>query len=133
MFATEILIAAPPEAVWQAITTKALVDLYYLAPLVADVTGVGQAMTYGSAEAPMIDGLVTAFAPAERLEHGFVFVENGVAGPASEVAYLLTPHGEGTRLTLEHRGYAPDSQPYADISMGWPIILDGLKSVAESQ
>lgn len=131
VYRTEITLNAPLETVWQAITEKALVDRYYLAPLLADVTGLGDAVAYGAPGAPMIDGSVTLWDPPNRLVHGFAFVEDGAPGPASEVTYALVPDGEGTRLTLEHRGYAEGTQPHADIAMGWPIILEGLKATLD--
>ncbi|MEM9146187.1 MAG: SRPBCC domain-containing protein [Pseudomonadota bacterium] len=133
MFRAEITLSATPEAVWTALTEKSVVDRYYLAPLIADVTGAGDRMAYGTQNAAMIEGSVLTYEPPYRLVHSFAFVEPSGPGPVSEVTYRLAAQGDETRLAVEHRGYAEDSQPYADISMGWPIILDGLKSVVETK
>lgn len=133
MYRTEIAIAAPPDAVWRAITEKALVDRYFLAPLLADLAGLGDPVSYGAPAAPMIAGTVTLWEPPARLSHGFAFVEGGRPGPASEVSYTLVPEGSGTRLGLEHTGYGLDSRAHADIAMGWPIVLEGLRALLETR
>ncbi|MEL6479033.1 MAG: SRPBCC domain-containing protein [Pseudomonadota bacterium] len=127
IFETEISLPAPPETVWQAITEKRHVDAYYFAPLAQDAGPVGSAFVYGSDDAPMISGTVLETVPPHIFRHSFAFAHHSAAG-SSEVTYRLVAEAEGTRLTITHHGFPADSQAHADIAMGWPIILDGLKA-----
>lgn len=129
-FKLTVTIERPAEEVWRALTRKDHVDRYYLAPLGADITAVGSDLYYGTATQRLIFGeVVTLRAPLE-LSHTFRF--GGTPDPAnSVVTYRLTAAGNSTRVSLEHSGYPADSQHFADISMGWPIILGGLKAHLE--
>ena len=131
-FEMTVTIDRPVERVWQALIRKEDVDRYYLAPLGANITAVGEPLFYGSQTQQMIVGDVTDFQPNERLSHSFSFAGEDRSA-ASMVTYRLASHDGQTELRLEHSGYAPDSQSYADISMGWPLILERLKSYLESQ
>lgn len=129
-FKTTITIERPAEEVWRALTRKADVDRYYLAPLGADITAAGSDLYYGTAAQRLIFGRVVTLRPPLELTHTFHF--GGGADPReSLVTYRLTAEGDRTRLNLEHSGFPADSQPFADISMGWPIILGGLKAHLE--
>lgn len=130
-FLYEVTVARPAAEVWTAITEKTQVDTYYFAPLAGDLTHEGQEFFYGSEEGQAIVGRILRFEPPGVLEHSFRFAEPGA--PESTATYLLREADGQTVVRIEHRGYAPGSQPYADIAMGWPIILSGLKAHLESQ
>lgn len=125
-----LLIDRPVAEVWQALTEKRLVDLYYLAPLGADIGAAGSEIYYGLPDQKMILGEVRRLEAPQLLEHSFRFAF-GAPPEESLVTYRLEPEAGGTRLTLEHSGFEPDSQSYADISGGWPIILGNLKALLE--
>ncbi len=131
VFSHCVTIKRPPEMVWNAIVTKAVVDTYYFVPLSADLTGVGQQFHYGPGDQQMIIGEVVEFQPPQVLKHSFRF--GGDGQPDSVVTYSISPVGARTEVKVSHEGYAADSQPYADISGGWPIILDGLKAKLEAE
>ena len=126
-----LLIDRPVAEVWLALTEKRMVDLYYLVPLGEDVGGPGSEIYYGQPDQKMILGEVRRLEAPRLLEHSFRFAY-GAPPEESVVTYRLEPEAGGTRLTLEHRGFDPDSQSYADISGGWPIILGNLKALLET-
>lgn len=129
-FKQSITIDRPVADVWRALTMKTHVDRYYMAPLNADITAVSSEIYYGTPTQKMIVGKVVVLDPVQELTHTFRFSDSSDPSDSS-VTYRLTVTGDGTQLDLEHRGYAADSQHYADISMGWPIILNGLKTHLE--
>jgi len=79
----------------------------------------------------MILGRVLALEEPRRLSHSFRF--DGDDAPDTIVTYALAPRGTGTHLTIEHRGYPVVSQGYADISGGWPIIVERLKGLLDGR
>ena len=130
IFTLTVTIERPAEEVWRALTRKAHVDRYYLAPLDADIAAAGSDFYYGTEAQRMIVGKVVTLRPPLELTHTFRFA-GGPDPRESVVTYRLDADGNRTRLSLEHSGYPADSQHFADISMGWPIILDGLKAHLE--
>ncbi len=124
MFVHEVALDHPVEQVWEAITRKSAVDRYYLAPLGADVGTAGAEIFYGTAAQKLIVGRVIESKAPRQLVHSFRFA--GENEPDSVVTYALTASAAGTRLRIEHRGYAPGTERHSDISLGWPIITDGL-------
>ena len=129
-FARSIEIASKPDVVWNALTKKAHVDKYYLAPLGEDLSSTESEIFYGTSEKKMIAGEVTIFEPPMRLTHTFRFAGRDGA-KTSYVTYWIKAVEGGSKLTISHVGYKAGSQDYADISMGWPIIMDGLKAYLE--
>lgn len=130
VFTQAVTIDRPADEVWRGLTRKTDVDRYYLAPLGADITAAGGEMYYGTAAQRMIVGRVVTFRAPHELSHTFRFADSKDA-TESLVTYRLEPSGDTTRLSVEHSGYPADSQHFADISMGWPIILNGLKAHLE--
>lgn len=131
-FTREVSLRHPIEAVWAAVTRKELVDKYYFVPLGADISQAGVEIFFGPPNNKAIVGTVVAYEPPRLLRHTFRFVGDDKS-PDTTVTYTLTSEPGGTRLHLEHRGYPVDSQGYADISGGWPVLLDGLKAVLDGQ
>ena len=132
-FIQTVVIGASPAVVWRAITDPELVAQYHLAGLKVFEAQVGGGIVYGSAEADMIVGRVVRVEPEVRLEHTFRFEgHEGAEGDAETmVSYRLEGGVEGTKLTLVHGGFAKENQTYANVCGGWPVILEGLKEVAE--
>jgi uncharacterized protein YndB with AHSA1/START domain len=127
-YVLEVTLDHSASAVWDAITQKSLIDKYYFVPVSADMSRAGAAFYYGPAGQKLITGVVTAVEPTRLLQHSFRFAEEADTAN-SVVTYTLTPDGKGTRLRIEHGRYALDSQGYADISGGWPVIVERMKTV----
>ena len=130
-----ILITAAPEDVFAALVDPERVNQYHMAPLFKIGTVPGEEILYGSADDIMISGRITRLLPGEVLEHTFRFGPESHAGTEVDadtlVNYTLEPVGGETRLTLRHSGFAEENQTFANISGGWPYILEGLKGYLE--
>lgn len=130
-FVYRLFIGVPSRAVWRALTTKALVDRYYLAPLLKLEPKAGGAIAYGRGGIPIISGEITEIAEPVRLAHTFRF--EGIDDPASRVTYDLAAVGEQMcELTITHSALAPDSPTFANIVGGWPVIASSLKTLLET-
>lgn len=116
--------------VWAALVTKSIVDTYYFLPVSGDITAADQVIYYGTKDQQLITGKVLELQSPSTFKHSFKFAGDDQAG--SVVTYSLETHDNATKLTLTHVGYEMDTQSYADIAGGWPIILDGMKSKLES-
>ena len=130
-FRQTLFIARPAEAVWAALTEKALVDRYYLAPLGPDRLTLGGEIFYGDAENRVITGRVLALEAPRRFAHSFRFAH--AAGEAETVVrYEIEPLGAMSALHLSHEGFPEGSQSYDDVAGGWPVVLSGLKTLLET-
>jgi len=117
--------------VWAALVTKSIVDTYYFLPVSGDITAAEQAIYYGTKDQQLISGKVLELQSPSIFKHSFKFAGDDQAN--SIVTYSLEAKENATKLTLTHEGYEMDTQSYADIAGGWPIILDGMKSKLESK
>lgn len=130
MYTHSVMIERGQDDVWAALVTKSIVDGYYFAPISDDIGMTGQDFFYGTAEQKMIIGSVVELRAPAVFKHSFQF-----AGPDqadSTVTYSLTHTDGQTRVSVTHEGYDKDTQSYADIAGGWPIILQGLKAKLEA-
>lgn len=125
-------IAAPPARVFQALTSREVVD-WWVRPGVFDTrewtgdvrvggswrtTGVARGQTYA------LEGEYLEVDPPRKLVHTW----RGGAGPASTVTYLLEPIDGGTRITLRHTGIvAPDGGD--GINVGWRTSFERLAEI----
>lgn len=116
--------------VWAALVTKSIVDTYYFLPVSADITAADQSIYYGTSDQQLITGKVLELQSPSTFKHSFKFAGENQAN--SIVTYSLKAQDNATKLTVTHEGYEMDTQSYADIAGGWPIILDGMKSKLES-
>ena len=85
VFTHSVIIERPPDTVWSAIVTKALVDSYYFVPLSADLTEVDQDFHYGPGGQKMNVGRVLELRAPDTLKHSFRF--GGADQPDSVVTY----------------------------------------------
>lgn len=122
-------IAAAPARVFQALTSREIVD-WWVRPGVfdtrewsGDVRVGGRWRTTGVArgQAYALEGEYLEVDPPRKLVHTW----RGGPGPASTVTYLLEPIEGGTRITLRHSGIvAPDGGE--GINVGWQTSFEKL-------
>lgn len=128
-------IATTPLELWQALVEPDIVTKYHLAPLKEIELRENGNILYGTPEADLIFGRVLKAEPGQLLEHSFRFALPSHDGTLSDeetiVSYAITPLPQGVSLTLSHCGFLEENQTYANISGGWPFILEGLKSLLE--
>jgi uncharacterized protein YndB with AHSA1/START domain len=129
-------IAATPSKVWQAIIDPSKVSQYHFAPLrVLEPTKDGK-ISYGTDDEEMFAGRIVDIIPNERLTHTFLFSPNQERtknDPETTVSYLIEAKDHDTTLTLIHTGFPEENQTYANISGGWPYILDALKAFLDKK
>lgn len=130
-----LFIAAPAAQVWELLTNPADVSRYYLCPLQAIDLQRGGRITYGVDGQSFITGKVLEVEPQRKLVHSFRFstqVQPSAENGDSRVTYQIVPMGAMCELKLTHDGFGLDGQTYASIADGWPSILSGLKTLAET-
>lgn len=146
----ETRIAAPPERVWQALVTPALVARWLPPPPMAcrmyhweaqPGGAIHYVLTYppGNEEAaktPQGDvcrGRFLAIDPPRRLEQIFSFDgdDPGLRGEM-RVEIALLPAGDGTLLTATCRGIPP-AIPEAANHEGWELSLGQLRALVEAE
>jgi len=135
-YRSAVSITATPNCVWRAITDPARVAEYHLAPLKLIELTEGGRIAYGTESVDMIVGKILEVIPEELLIHTFRFgdsLEGTKSDPETTVSYRITKSDEGTLLTVTHTGFPAENQTYANVSGGWPFILDGLKAAAEKE
>lgn len=135
-FTSTAEIAVAASEIWHAIIDPVKVAAYHLAPLKVIQLREGGLIIYGTEEADLIVGQITRLEPNRRLEHTFRFQfhEAGIEKePETLVSYLIEETPEGSALTLTHSGFPGENQTFANISGGWPHLLEGLKAFLEGK
>lgn len=120
----------PPERVWRAISTGALMAEWLLPNDFQPV--IGHRFTFHSPAFPGWDGVITAQVLAvDPLRHlAYTWVALGVE---TEVSLTLESIPTGTRLTVAQSGFGADqAQNYAGARHGWTAFLDRLSTQLES-
>ena len=124
-------IAAPPERVFRALTSKDIVD-WWVRPgyfttteWTGDVRVGGRWRSAGivNGQAYSIEGEYLEIDPPRKLVHTWQRV--GMPGAPTTVTYVLERVDGGTRITLRHLGLA-SRDACASISIGWETSLERL-------
>lgn len=132
--------AHPPERVWQALTTPALMARWLMEP-----TGftpvVGTRFTFRGRPMPSVgfSGEVACevVAVVEREQLAIGWADAHADAPAAwTVTWTLHPEGQGTRVVLRHSGFDPDDataqRARAMMAKGWIRIAHQLGEVLDS-
>ncbi len=102
----------PPEKVWRALTDPALIAQWLL-PVAGFRPEPGAAFTFQAPAAPGWDGTVACelleAEPPRTLRYTWRVPFAGAALD-TVVTFTLTPTASGTRLSVEHAGFAPDQR-----------------------
>lgn len=124
----EMVIAAPPDRVWEMLTVPAELNRWMAKDASVDLR-VGGRYSYGWPEEE------TSYGPREILAlqpPRVVAVswrnEDGTHGT---VTWTVEPHGSGTRLVLVHEALPKKPGILGDYHIGWWEFLTGLKFLAE--
>jgi uncharacterized protein YndB with AHSA1/START domain/DNA-binding transcriptional ArsR family regulator len=132
----QIIIKAPQERVWAAITTPEFTAHYYYGcTLQTDLT-VGSPFTYRMPDgSPIVEGEVVASEPPNRLVHTY----HSLWPPLNEdaptrVTWELEALSSGvTRVTVLHEDFAGETATYQGLqSGGWTWILSNMKTLLET-
>lgn len=134
-FATQLEIAAPRDAVWNAITND--VELRRWFPTEARIDPrVGGELVWGWKGLHTWVQKIDIWEPGTRLRTRYDSpVEDGRGGRVPLfVDFLLEGSGGKTTLRLVHSGFGPESSfdgEYDGISRGWPVELESLRLYLE--
>jgi uncharacterized protein YndB with AHSA1/START domain len=119
-------IAHPPARVWAALTDPAIHAKWWAAGDVRAV--VGHRFTLDMGQWGIQSCEVLAVEPDRLLSYSFA---PGTLD--TTITWKLAPEGDGTRLSLEHRGFDLESPlgkaAFQGMGNGWPAVIDRLESV----
>ncbi len=132
-FKMEIDIAAPREAVWNAIVNEA--DRWF-APDVRVEPGVGGEVVWSWKELHVWPQRIEVWEPGSRLRTRYDSSVEGTEGGHHPLFIDFQLEGEGGRTTLRlvHSGFGPAAafdDEFDGISQGWPIELRSLRLYLE--
>ena len=132
----QIIINAPPERVWEAITTSEFTSRYYYgSTLTTDLT-VGSPFTYHMPNgAPVVEGAVVASEPPNRLVHTYhsLWPPMNQDAPTRVTWELESMPGGVTKVTVVHEGFQGQTATYTGLqSGGWAWILSNMKTLLET-
>ncbi|MDQ3689385.1 MAG: SRPBCC family protein [Chloroflexota bacterium] len=113
-------LAHAPPRVWAALTETEQIARWFMPGTVEP--RIGGHVKFESEEEGGTLGEVMMWNPPRQLEYSWL--RAGGAGPRSVVAWRLEADGDGTLLTLEHRGV--DNETASGYGAGWHDFLDRL-------
>ena len=129
------VIAAPPERVWEGLTTAEFTEQYWHATRVRSDFTAGATIEFLNPDdsVGVAGEIVTAERPKE-LSYTWRFLRNPDAAddPASLVTFRLEAIRAGTRLTVIHDRLADGSATATMVAFGWPHVIAGLKTLLET-
>ena len=129
------VIAAPPERVWEGLTTAEFTEQYWHATRVRSDFTAGATIEFLNPDdsVGVAGEIVTAERPKE-LSYTWRFLRNPDAAddPASLVTFRLEAIRAGTRLTVIHDRLAEGSATATMVAFGWPHVIAGLKTLLET-
>jgi uncharacterized protein YndB with AHSA1/START domain len=129
------VIAAPPERVWQALTTAEFTRQYWHGTRIRSDFAPGATIEFLNADESVgVAGEILTAAPPSELSYTWQFLRNpaAAADPASRVTFRLEPVRAGTRLTVIHDRLEEGSTTATLVTFGWPHVIAGLKTLVET-
>lgn len=132
----QIIIKAPPERVWEAITTPEFTSRYYYGSALATDLTVGSPFNYAMPNgSPVIEGQVVESDPPNRLVHTYrsLWPPMNEDAPTTVTWELQPMPGGVTRVTVIHADFAGETATYQGLqSGGWAWILSNMKTLLET-
>lgn len=136
-FSVDILVGAPRQVVWEALTNPDLVKKYFFGTQLSTDWCVGSPLTFRgewNGQAYEDRGTVLAFEPPRTLSFNYWSSFSGTDDTPVHrqiLRYDLDETSDGVRVTLHQSNI--DTQERAEHSAkNWRLVLDGLKSLVES-
>jgi uncharacterized protein YndB with AHSA1/START domain len=121
---------APYEEVWRAITRPEKQEAWYVAPCIAFGWEAGERVAWGQPDAPVIEGKLTRWEPAQGFSHTFEFTR--FDEPASLVEWHLMPQGEVVWVEVKHHFEDDSPETQSIVTDGWTTVLARLKTLLET-
>jgi len=132
----QIIIKAPQQRVWEAITTPEFTARYYYgSTLTTDLT-VGSPFTYHMPNgSPIVEGEVVSSEPPTRLVHTYhsLWPPMNEDAPTKVTWELESLPGGVTKVTVVHEDFQGETATYKGLQGGgWTWILSNLKTLLET-
>jgi uncharacterized protein YndB with AHSA1/START domain/DNA-binding transcriptional ArsR family regulator len=132
----QIIIQAPPERVWAAITTAEFTARYYYGSTLQTDLTVGSPFTYHLPNsAPIVEGEVVASEPPNRLVHTYhsLWPPMNEDAPTRVTWELESMPGGVTKVTVLHEDFQGETATYQGLrGGGWTWILSNMKTLLET-
>lgn len=130
-----IVIAKPPEKVWEGLTLPEFTKQYWHQTEVQSEFEVGSPIRFltESGEVGCEGEILTSNYPTE-LAYTWQFPNNPETKDEapSRVTFKLQQVAAGTKLTMIHDQFPEGSKMRGMVDEGWPRVLSGLKTLLES-
>ena len=129
------VIAASPEDVWQGLTTAEFTRQYWHGTDIRSDFKKGSKLEFLTPDGEVgVAGEVLEADFPTRLSYTWRFMRDAVTktDPASRVTFELEALDVGTRLTVVHDELASGSKTAEMVSVGWPHVIAGLKTMLET-
>jgi len=134
-----VLINAPRQKVWQALTSGAFTKQYWHSAEVRSDWKIGRPVEFWvsteQGDAIGCQGEILECVEPDRLSYSWHFPLNPACAldAPSRVQFLLEDAGDATKLTVKHDNFSgEDSATYRMVSTGWPYVIAGLKTLCET-
>ena len=132
----QIIINAPQERVWDAITKPEFTSRYYYGSALKSDLAIGSPFTYHMPNgAPVVEGEVVASEPPTRLVHTYhsLWPPMNEDAPTRVTWELQALPGGVTKVTVLHEDFQAETATYKGMqSGGWPWILSNMKTLLET-
>ena len=132
----QIIIRAPQEQVWEAITKPEFTSRYYYGSTLKTDLTVGSPFTYHMQDgSPIVEGEVVASEPPNRLVHTYhsLWPPMNEDAPTRVTWELTSMPGGVTRVTVVHEDFQDETATYKGLqSGGWTWILSNMKTLLET-
>jgi uncharacterized protein YndB with AHSA1/START domain/DNA-binding transcriptional ArsR family regulator len=132
----QIIIQAPRERVWEAITTPEFTSRYYYGSTLRTDLTVGSPFTYHMHDgSPIVEGEVIASDPPGRLVHSYhsLWPPMNEDAPTRVTWELESMPGGVTKVTVVHDDFTGETATYKGLQGGgWAWILSNMKTLLET-
>ena len=132
----QIIIKAPQERVWEAITRPEFTSRYYYGNTLKTDLTVGSPFTYHMPDgSPIVEGEVVASEPPTRLVHTYhsLWPPMNEDAPTKVTWELESMPGGVTKVTVVHEDFQGQTATYNGLQGGgWAWILSNMKTLLET-
>ena len=131
----EVYIKAPPERVWEAITTPELTAQYYYGTAAHSAWEPGSKLEYLYPDGTLAaEGTILEADRPHKVTMTFhaVWDEDVAKDPPVRMTWEITPAGESSKLTVITQDLIPGSATATSFEGGVVYIVSGLKSLLET-
>ena len=129
------VIAAPPEKVWQCMTSAEFTRQYWHSTEVRSDFAKGSPIEFlmPDGEVGVRGEILEADFPT-TLSYSWQFTRDPETrdDPPSRVTFTLEPLNVGTRLTVVHDQLADGCKTAELVTFGWPHVIGGMKTLIET-